>query len=194
MEKLKDRTLVLASKSPRRKELLQALGFPVIVRHLDVAEDLIPHLSATETALYLAAVKANACPVPQGKEIWLTSDTVVGINGKILGKPADKREALQMLRLLSGKKHEVITAVCLQSTQLKKTFYETTKVTMKRFTTAELHYYVDNFNPYDKAGAYGIQDWIGMIGIEKIKGCYYNVMGLPLAKLYAQLGDFLLPE
>jgi len=194
MEKLKDRTLVLASKSPRRAELLKVLGIPVEIRPVEVEEDFPTHFSAAETALYLAALKAEACPLPVGKEIWITSDTVVSVKGKILGKPADKREALQMLRSLSGCKHEVITAVCLRSDLLKKTFYETTKVTMKRFTTAELHYYIDNFNPFDKAGGYGIQDWLGMIGIEKIKGCYYNVMGLPVAKLYAHLGEFALSE
>ncbi len=194
MEKLKDKILVLASKSPRRKELLSAIGYPVAIRPIEVEEDFPVHLSAAETALYLSALKAEACPQPAKNEIWITSDTVVSIHGRILGKPADKREALQMLRMLSGTKHQVITAVCLRSANQKRTFYETTKVTMKKFTTAELHHYIDNFHPFDKAGSYGIQDWLGMIGIEKIKGCYYNVMGLPVAKLYAHLGEFDIPE
>lgn len=194
MEKFRNTTIVLASKSPRRKELLQSLGVNVSVRPVDVEEDYPTHLSAPETALFLAALKAQACPTPGPNEIWLTSDTVVSVDGVILGKPADKREAIKMLRLLSGKKHVVITAVCLQSDKLRRTFYETTKVTFKRLTTAELHYYIDTFKPYDKAGAYGIQEWIGMIAIEKIKGCFYNVMGLPLNKVYTHLSDFHFPE
>lgn len=194
MEKFNKTTVVLASKSPRRRELLQSIGVNVSVRPIDVEENYPAHLTAPETALFLAALKAQACPPPAPNEVWLTSDTVVSVEGHILGKPADKREALKMLRQLSGKKHEVITAVCLQSDKLKKTFYETTKVTFKRFTTAELHYYIDNYKPYDKAGAYGIQEWIGMIGIVKIKGCYYNVMGLPLHQVYTHLADFTFPE
>lgn len=194
MEKFRKTKLVLASKSPRRKELLESLGLNVILRPVDVAEDSPAHLSAAETALYLAALKSEACPVPQGEEIWLTSDTVVSVGGHILGKPADKKEALRMLRMLSGKKHEVITAVCLRSESHRRTFYETTRVTFKRLTTAEMHHYIDNYKPFDKAGAYGIQEWIGMIAIEKIKGCYYNVVGLPLNKVYTHLIDFHLPE
>ncbi|MES2628449.1 MAG: Maf family protein [Bacteroidota bacterium] len=194
MEKLSKSTVVLASKSPRRRELLQSIGVNVDVRPIEVEENYPQHLSAPETALFLAALKASACPAPAPGEIWLTSDTVVSVSGQILGKPADKKEALKMLRLLSGKKHEVITAVCLRSDRMQRSFYETTRVTFKRLTTAELHYYIDTYKPYDKAGAYGIQEWIGMIGIEKIKGCYYNVMGLPLNKVYTTLSEFHLPE
>ncbi len=190
MEKFKKTTVVLASKSPRRKELLQSIGVKVSVRAIDVEEEYPDHLSAPEVALFLAALKAEGCPKPAPGEIWLTSDTVVSVDGIILGKPANKKEALKMLRMLSGKKHEVITAVCLQSDRLKKTFHETTKVTFKRLTTAEMHYYIDQYKPYDKAGAYGIQEWIGMIAIEKIKGCFYNVMGLPLNKVYTHLAEF----
>ncbi len=194
MEKFKKTTIVLASKSPRRRELLESLGIKVVVNPIDVEEHFPGHLTAPEAALFIAALKAEACPEPKPDEIWLTSDTVVSVDGKILGKPVDKKDALKMLRMLSGKKHEVITAVCLKSDRLKKTFHSTTKVTFKRLTTNELHYYIDNYKPYDKAGAYGIQEWIGMIGIEKIKGCYYNVMGLPLNEVYTHLADFHFPE
>lgn len=194
MEKLKKTTIILASKSPRRKELLKSIGVKVKVNPIEVEEEFPAHMSAPEVALFLAALKAEACPQPAPGEIWLTSDTVVAVNNQILGKPADKKEALKMLRMLSGGKHQVITAVCLRSDKLKRTFYESTKVTFKKLTTAELHYYIDNYQPFDKAGAYGIQEWIGMIGIEKIKGCFYNVMGLPLNKVYTELQEFTLPQ
>lgn len=190
LEKLRDQTLVLASKSPRRKELLSSLGLKVEVRPVEVEEEYPSHISAPEAALFLAALKAEACPAPDGKEIWITSDTVVHLNNEILGKPGDKKHALQMLRKLSGNKHEVITAVCLRSALYRRTFHVKTRVTFKRLNTAEINYYIDHFKPYDKAGAYGIQEWMGMVGIEKIKGCYYNVMGLPLHALYTNLQSF----
>ncbi len=190
LDMLKDKVLVLASKSPRRKELLASLDFKVVIKPIDVVEDSPSFLSAAETALYLAALKAQACPPPKPNEIWITSDTVVSINNQVLGKPKDKREALIMLRQLSDARHEVITAVCLQSDSLKKTFYETTKVTFRKLSSDEMHYYIDRYQPFDKAGSYGIQEWIGKIAIQKIKGCYYNVMGLPLSRLYLELEQF----
>ncbi|HEX4886750.1 MAG TPA: Maf family nucleotide pyrophosphatase [Luteibaculaceae bacterium] len=179
--------IILASKSPRRKELLESIDLKVKVREVSVIEEFPKHLSPAEVALYLAALKATACPPPQKNEIWITSDTVVAFGNKILGKPRDRNEALLMLRSLSENKHEVITAVCIQSALGKRTFYERTRVTFRKLTAEELDYYIDTYKPFDKAGAYGIQDWIGRIAITRIKGCYYNVMGLPLARFYDEL-------
>ncbi len=186
---LKDKKIILASKSPRRKQLMEDIGIKVKTKSIEVEEVSPAHLSGVETAIYIAALKANNCPAPKENEIWICADTVVHVDNETLGKPENKSEAMAMLRKLSGKKHEVTTAVCLQTVLVKKSFYQTTKVHFKKLTTEEINYYVSNYKPFDKAGAYGIQEWIGMIGIQKIKGCYYNVMGLPLNLLYTHLMD-----
>jgi septum formation protein len=139
---------------------------------------------------YIAEKKAEAFKSKLKDEIVMTADTVVIINGKILNKPIDRAEAVNMLSELSGKTHRVITAVCLLSNEKQELFHDTTKVTFKKLTQEEINYYIDACKPFDKAGSYGAQDWLGMVGIEKINGSYFNVMGLPMHKVYRYLSEF----
>lgn len=178
--------LLLASNSPRRRELLELLDidFEIIKpRHVD---EIYPSdLPAADVAPYLSALKASAyAGVPREGEILVTADTVVICEGRILGKPSDERQAIDMLAMLSGKTHEVVTGVTLMSPDKTITFSETTCVTFDTLTPDTIARYVDRYRPFDKAGAYGIQEWIGCIGISRINGCYYNVMGIPLHALY----------
>lgn len=183
--------LILASNSPRRKELLGKLDLDFEVRIKDVPEEYPPHLSREQVAEYLADHKAGAYlgELAPG-EILITADTIVCLGEQILNKPRHEAEAFQMLRLLSGQVHEVITGVCLLSQEKKVVFHDLTKVHFKALTEAEITHYVTRYRPLDKAGAYGAQEWIGMIGIDRIEGSYFNVMGLPVHKLYAQLQLF----
>lgn len=187
MDKIK---LVLASKSPRRQSLIQEMGFPFEVRIKDVEEIYPLNLKSEEVPVFLAELKSK--PLIENltqNEILITSDTVVVNEGKILGKPKDKTEAFEMLQSLSGKSHKVITGVCLRSIDKTISFAETTIVYFSELTESEINYYIDNYKPFDKAGAYGIQEWIGAIAINRIEGCYYNVMGLPVHKVYRTLQD-----
>ncbi|HET8962940.1 MAG TPA: Maf family nucleotide pyrophosphatase [Chitinophagales bacterium] len=187
-EALKKFHFILASKSPRRQYLLKELGLTFDVHTKDVDESFPSSLKAHEIPLYLAEKKANAFEAELSEEtIVITSDTIVWIENQVLNKPADKEDAVRMLKLLSGKIHEVYTGVCLKSKHKIKSFYACTKVYFKPLTMQEIEYYITNFNPYDKAGAYGAQEWIGYIAVEKIEGSYFNVMGLPLKELYEQL-------
>jgi septum formation protein len=182
--------LILASKSPRRQELLKHLvpDFTIEVREVD--EVYPDDMAAEEVPLYLAQLKAGAYnDCLHADTLILTSDTVVVLEGRIYGKPKDREDAIAILRQLSGKIHQVITGVCLLSPSKKVLFSDVTYVHFKPLTEAEIIYYVDKYQPYDKAGAYAIQEWIGMIGISKIDGCYFNVMGLPLSKLYDKLKE-----
>ncbi len=183
--------LLLASKSPRRRQLLSQLGYPVDYITLDTDEHLSSPLPAGEVAEYLARRKAAAYPAENLKddEVLVTADTVVVHNGQVLGKPADRNEAVAMLHKLSGDKHTVYTGVCLRSKNKETSFTESTDVFFRTLSDADIDYYVDTYRPYDKAGSYGIQEWIGMIGISRIEGCYYNVMGLPVARLYERLSS-----
>lgn len=178
--------LLLASKSPRRRQLLSELGFPIEFVDINVDEHTDNSLSANETAQFLAQRKAMAYPVEQlnDDEVLVTADTVVVHNDIVLGKPANRDEAIAMLRNLSGDRHTVYTGVCLRSNRQEYAFTEATDVFFTPISDEEIAYYVDNYRPYDKAGAYGIQEWIGMVAVERIEGCYYNVMGLPVARLY----------
>ena len=181
--------LLLASKSARRRQLLSELGYPVEFISLDVDEHVPEGTPAADTAEMLARRKAEACP-PEviGKEtVLVAADTVVVLDGKALGKPADRTEALAMLHALAGRCHTVYTGVCLRTAKCTLSFTEHTYVHFRPLNDAELAYYVDTFRPYDKAGAYGIQEWIGMVGISHIEGCYYNVMGLPVQRIYEAL-------
>jgi len=183
--------IILASKSPRRQDLLKGLGFEFEIRTKEVEEHYPSHLKREDVALFLSELKADAFKNElSNNEILITSDTIVCIDDEILGKPEGEKGAIKMLQQLSGKKHEVITAVTLCSAQKKKSFFVTTAVYFKVLTNREIEYYVANFQPYDKAGSYGIQEWIGYIGIEKIEGSYFNVMGLPTHQLYEQLLNF----
>ena len=182
------KNIVLGSKSPRRQELLKSIiaDFEVITK--DVEEIIPDSIKPKEAAKYLAQLKASAYnkEIEAGKTI-ITSDTIVLIDNNILGKPNDNVEASNMLSILSGKSHQVITGVCIKSANNEIVLDEVTNVYFKVLTTEEITYYIDTYQPFDKAGAYGIQEWIGMIGVEKIEGCFYNVMGLPIQKLYKVL-------
>ncbi|MCB9226738.1 MAG: septum formation protein Maf [Chitinophagales bacterium] len=183
--------VILASKSPRRKELLSAIVKDFDIKTKEVAEDYPESLKATEVPEYLALLKAETMKKDlKDNELLITADTIVTLNNKIYGKPKDKKDAVKILKELSGKTHEVITGVALISTTKKVTFKSITQVSFNTLSLNEINYYIDNFAPYDKAGAYAIQEWIGMVGIEKIVGDYFNVVGLPLNKLYKELKKF----
>ncbi|WP_018477973.1 Maf-like protein [Pontibacter roseus] len=181
------RPILLASNSPRRKELLASLGLSFDVRVKEVNEDFPEHMRREEVAEYLASHKAEAYAADLQDEVLITADTIVCLRERILNKPADAAEAFEMLRSLSGTSHEVITGVCLLTQEGKTVFHDVTKVYFKELTDEEINYYILHYKPFDKAGAYGIQEWIGMIGIEKIEGSYFNVVGLPVQKLYTHL-------
>lgn len=183
--------LVLASNSPRRQELLTKLGLTYQVRVKEVDESFPASLQRHEIAEYLAAKKAAAYRSElQADEVIITADTIVCLDDQVLNKPSDSAEAQHMLRLLSGHGHEVITGVCLISTHKKVVFHDVTNVFFKKLTDEEITWYVENYQPFDKAGAYGAQDWMGMVAIQKLEGSFYNVMGLPVHKLYAALETF----
>lgn len=189
--KLNNYHLILASKSPRRQQLLKDIGVDFEIRLKEVDEIYPPTLKGKEVALFLSDLKASAFKNNiQANEVLLTSDTIVCLGEKILGKPKNREHAIEMLGELSGKKHEVITAVTLTSATKQHSFAVSTEVYFKPLTIEEITYYIDNYQPYDKAGSYGIQEWIGYIGIEKIVGSYFNVMGLPVKEVYEELISF----
>ncbi|MDX5421085.1 MAG: Maf family nucleotide pyrophosphatase [Hymenobacteraceae bacterium] len=179
--------LLLASNSPRRKELLASLGLTFAVKVKEVHEEFPEHMQREEVAEYLASHKADAYQGDLQDEALITADTIVCLGERIMNKPADYEEAFEMLRALSGTSHEVITGVCILTKEQKTVFHDSTRVYFKELTDAEIDYYITNYKPFDKAGAYGIQEWIGMIGIERIEGSYFNVVGLPVQKLYTRL-------
>ena len=187
--KLKGKKLILGSQSPRRKELLASLDldFKVITKNID--ETYPNGLSNKEIAEYLANLKSTVFK-PKSNEIIITADTIVCVGNEILGKPSTKIEAIQMLKKLSDRAHEVITGVSIKSMNNEYTFSDTTSVHFGKLTYDEIDYYIDTYKPYDKAGSYGIQEWIGQIGITKIEGSYFNVMGLPVHRVYAELLKF----
>ena len=181
--------LILASNSPRRKELLAGLGVPFEVRVLqDIDEHYPENLPVNEVARYIAKEKADAYRrIVAPDELIITADTVVIVGDEILGKPVDEADAVRMLKLLSGRTHQVTTGVCLLTAEKERCFNVTTDVTFKTLTDEEIHYYVNRYRPFDKAGAYGIQEWIGYIGVTGLHGSYYNVMGLPVQRIYEYL-------
>ena len=182
--------LILSSNSPRRKELLAGLDIPFEVRVIeDIDESYPDNLPAGEIAEYIAQKKAAAYEVGND-EVLITADTIVVLNDQILGKPADAEEAKQMLRSLSGKTHHVITGVCLKSRDQQHHFSVVSEVTFKTLAEEEIRYYVETYKPFDKAGAYGIQEWIGYIGVTGLSGSYFNVMGLPVQRIYEELKKF----
>lgn len=177
--------IVLASKSPRRKELLEGLEIPFEIRTKEVEEIYPDDLSPEAVAPFLAELKAQALISSLKKdEILLTSDTVVLHGNKILGKPKNEQEAKEMLSMLSGNEHRVITAVHMQSLNKSITFSNTTKVYFSKISDEQISHYIEKFKPFDKAGSYGIQEWIGFIGVKRIDGCFYSVMGLPVHDVY----------
>ena len=190
-KKLSQYNIILASKSPRRQELLKSLNLDFEIKTKEVEEIFPPALYREEIPVFLANLKAKAFENEIGKnDLIITSDTIVWSENKQLGKPKDVNEAREMLQSLAGKQHQVITAVTLFSVEKTKTFYDITKVFFKELSLEEIDFYIDNYQPFDKAGSYGIQEWIGFAGIEKIEGDYFNVVGLPMHKLYLELLKF----
>lgn len=189
LDNLKKYDIILASNSPRRKELLAGLGVDYEVRTLpDVDESYPETLQGADIPLYIAKEKADAYRnMLQLGELMITADTIVWLDGRVLGKPRDREDALCMLRAMSGCTHEVFTGVCITTMEWQRSFASRTEVRFSRLSEAEIAYYVDNFRPMDKAGAYGVQEWIGYIGVENISGSYYNIMGLPIQRLYNEL-------
>lgn len=191
-QSLKDYHIILASGSPRRQQFFKDLDIPFEVRLKPVDEDYPPRLTHFEISDYLAQLKTLPFKNElNDNDILITSDTIVWHNQKALGKPQNKDDAYQMLKSLSDATHEVITSVCLKTKTFEKTVHDITKVTFKALTDKEIHYYIDNYKPYDKAGAYGIQEWIGHVAVTKIEGSYFNVMGLPTHLIYKTLMDIV---
>ncbi len=185
---IQQQPIVLASKSPRRQELLKLMGLDFTVELKDVDESYPVELAPAEIAVYIAEQKAKAFGESNG-QIIITADTIVALDGEILGKPTDKSHAQYMLRKLVGRKHEVFTGVSIIKDKLLHSFYDLSEVYCRAANDIEIDYYIDHFKPYDKAGAYGIQDWWGLTVVERIHGSYTNVMGLPTEKLYQALND-----
>ena len=188
------KSIILASQSPRRKELLSLLDLDFTVEVKSVDEIFPSDLKTADVAGYLAKLKASAFKTILKEQIIITADTVVILDDKILGKPKNEVESKTMLQSLSNRKHEVITGVCLKSATKTHTFSCTTNVFFKELSDAEIDYYIENYKPYDKAGSYGIQEWIGAIGITKIEGSYFNVVGLPIQELNEQLKKFTITK
>lgn len=181
--------IILASNSPRRKELLGGLGLDYEVRTLPGIDESYPDtLQGEDIPVYISSKKASAyLDSLKNNELLITADTIVWLDGRVLGKPSDEEEACQMLRDLSGKTHQVITGVTLATTAFQKSFASVSQVTFASLTDEEIKYYVNHYHPMDKAGSYGVQEWIGFIGVERIEGSYFNVMGLPVQRLYREL-------
>lgn len=182
-----DRPLVLASASPRRQYLMREAGFTIETAIPDVEEHFPSDMPVNEVARFLAARKADSFRNRFDDKIVITADTVVILGEKILNKPGDRREAVGMLQSLSGRTHRVMTGVCILSREKECAFDDTTEVTFRRLSVEEIEFYIDRCQPFDKAGSYGAQDWIGMVGVESISGSYFNVMGLPMHKVYEHL-------
>lgn len=183
--------LVLGSASPRRQNLLSSLGFSFEVRVQNSEENFPEEMPKEKVPVFLAGKKRDALlPTLNPKELLITTDTVVILQNEIIGKAENYDEAFEMLSKLSGNKHEVVSGVCLTSFEKQVSFSEKTSVFFKKLSSEEIHYYIATYKPFDKAGSYGIQEWLGMIGIVRIEGCFYNVMGLPVSRLYEALRNF----
>lgn len=188
MDHLRNRHLILGSKSPRRNELMKGMGLPFSVKTKEVDEDFPKEMDTLLVAQYLAQKKAQAFQQDLGeRDLIITADTIVIINGEILNKPKNKEEALVMLQQLSGNIHQVITGVCLMDISKRVGFDDRTEVHFKNLEKEELVAYIEKFKPYDKAGAYGVQEWIGYVAVYKMVGSFYNVMGLPVHRIYEEL-------
>ncbi len=184
--------VILASNSPRRRELLKGLDIPFEVRVLeDVSENYPDYIKVDDIAEFIAKQKSIPyTEIVEADDVVITADTVVVVDNNVLGKPANREEAIKMLQRLSGKTHKVITGVCFTSKHKQHSFSVTTKVTFKMLTIDEITYYIDTYLPFDKAGAYGIQEWIGYIGVTNISGSYFNVVGFPVQRIYSELQAF----
>ena len=182
-----NKKLILGSNSPRRKEILKLAGFEFDVVVKEVAENFPEYIAPEEVPVYLAELKSNAFQNMAADICVITADTVVILNGSILGKPKDENEAANMLQKMSGKEHKVVSGVSIKLDKNRISFSDITTVKFRQLSNNEIDYYISNYKPMDKAGAYGIQEWIGLVGIEKIEGSFYNVMGLPIHKVYNEL-------
>ena len=190
-EKFKNHKIILASGSPRRQQFLKELEIDFEIKLKEIEEIYPDHLKAEEITNFLAKLKASAFENElQDNEVLITSDTIVWLDNKALGKPIDASHAVKMLTEMSGKTHKVITSVCIKSTKKEVVFYDETLVTFTDLSLDEIEFYLKNYTPFDKAGSYGIQEWIGLVAIEKIEGSYANVVGLPTHKLYKELMNF----
>ena len=190
-EKLNKINIILASGSPRRQQFFKEMDLHYSIRLKEIEEIYPDHLQADEITNFLAELKANAFENElKENDVLVTSDTIVWLNGKALGKPKDYDDAFQMLQQLANQTHEVITSVCLKSIDKIEVFHCVTKVTFGNLSDEAIRYYLDNYKPFDKAGSYGIQDWIGLIGISKIEGSYTNVVGLPTEMLFQKLMNY----
>lgn len=191
-DNLKKYHIILASNSPRRRELLGGLGLEFEVKVLpNIQEDYPAELPASQIAQYIASEKADAYrSMMKDDDLLITADTVVIVDDEVLGKPADAADARHMLNKLSGRKHQVITGVCLVTLQERRCFSVSTDVSFKVLQDEEINYYIEHYRPFDKAGAYGIQEWIGYVGVTGLEGSYFNVMGLPVQRIYSELQRF----
>lgn len=190
-EKLKDTNIILASQSPRRKELLAGLGLKFSTISLDIDETFDRNeFKKEQITEYLSAKKAKAYTNIQPNDLIITSDTTVWVDDESLEKASNREEAYEMIKKLSGKTHSVYTSVTIRSVEKEVTFSDETQVTFANLTDEEIYFYIDNYKPFDKAGAYGVQEWIGYIGVDNMNGSYFNVMGLPTHKLYKELVKF----
>ena len=188
--KLRNYSIILASGSPRRQQFFKDLDLDFEIRLKEIEEIYPPELKAEEITNYLAELKANAFEGElQANEILITSDTIVWHNGRALGKPKDEQDAFAILKSLSNSTHEVVTSVCFKTNSETKLLHEITKVTFNELSEDAIRYYIENYKPFDKAGAYGIQEWIGFVGVSKIEGSYANVMGMPTDKVYEYLNN-----
>lgn len=192
LDNLSKYKIILASNSPRRKELLGGLGLTFEVKTLPGIDESYPSgLMGEEIPMHISSKKAQAYDNQLTDDVLLiTADTIVYLNGLVLGKPVDEADAIDMLTRLSGCTHEVITGVTIKANQKAKSFSVVSKVTFASLTAEEIRYYVQHYKPYDKAGAYGIQEWIGFVGVQSLEGSYFNVMGLPIQRLYQELKEF----
>ncbi len=191
-DKLNKINIILASGSPRRQQFFKEMDLHYTIRLKEIEEIYPEHLQAEEITNFLAELKANAFENElKENDVLVTSDTIVWLNGKALGKPKDYDDAFKMLQQLANQTHEVITSVCLKSIDKTDVFHSVTKVTFANLSDEAIRYYLDNYQPFDKAGSYGIQDWIGLIGISKIEGSYTNVVGLPTEMLFQKLMNYV---
>lgn len=191
-EKLKDKHIILASGSPRRQQFFEEMGLDFEVRLKEIEEVFPDHLKAEKITDYLAELKASAFDGElKENEILFTSDTIVWLEGKALGKSKGHKGAVEMLQSLSGKTHQVITSFCVKTTAKTEVFHDITHVTFAILSDKVIEYYIEHYQPFDKAGSYGIQEWIGLVGIEKIEGSYSNVVGLPTQKVFEWLSKLL---
>ena len=183
--------VILASNSPRRKELMSGLGIDYVIRTIPNVDESYPsHLVGAEIPEYISREKADAYKTKmQLGELLITAATIVWLDGKVLGKPVDREDAIEMLRFLSGRLHQVYTGVCLTTTEWQQSFNAKSDVEFAELTEEEIEYYVDKYRPFDKAGAYGVQEWIGYVAVKSISGSFYNIMGLPIQKLYTKLKE-----